>query len=62
MLEAWTEARDHMKSALKLLDESNAPLELGAQLDSTICRLEQAIEAHSKPTSRDRTRASSNHS
>ena len=45
MPKAWTEAVALMKSALKTLDESEAPPEIGARLEFTISSLEQAIGA-----------------
>jgi hypothetical protein len=45
MNQAWNTALAHLKSALNLLDESKAPLEIGAHLDFTIGRLEDAITA-----------------
>jgi hypothetical protein len=45
MNQAWNTALTHLRSALSLLDESEAPLEIGAHLDFTIGRLEDAITA-----------------
>jgi hypothetical protein len=39
----WSVALRLLGEALKLLDESDGPLEVGAQLDLTIHRLEGAI-------------------
>ena len=66
MPKAWTEAVALMKSALKMLDESEAPPEIGARLEFTISSLEQAIGAR-KPTEpkalpgKSRVFANSNH-
>jgi hypothetical protein len=43
----------HMKSALALLDESNAPPHIGAHLDMVISRLDGAI-AEQRVASRTR--------
>ncbi len=50
MVQGWepsplTRALDLMRSALELLDEANAPAELGAHLDLAICRLEAILGA-----------------
>lgn len=37
----WEEALDHMREALKVLDETNAPPQIGAQLDLAICQLQE---------------------
>jgi len=50
MTKAWNKALTHMKSALRLLDDAEAPPEIGANLDSTICRLEEAIAAQRRIT------------
>ena len=39
------QALELMRSALELLDEANAPADLGAHLDLAICRLEEVIHA-----------------
>jgi len=52
-----------MKSALNMLDESDAPPEIGARLDFTISSLEQAIRAREAAESKtSRVSANSNHS
>ena len=48
MNQAWNKALTHLRSALSLLDESKAPLEIGAHLDFTIGRLEDAITARTR--------------
>jgi hypothetical protein len=45
VLDAWKEALAILKSALTLLDESDAPPHIGAQLNHAICQLEKAIIA-----------------
>jgi hypothetical protein len=63
MPKAWTEAAALMKSALNMLDESDAPPEIGARLDFTISSLEQAIRAREAAESKtSRVSANSNHS
>lgn len=39
----WSLALERMTEALALLDESNAPLEIGAELDLAIHRLQNAL-------------------
>ena len=39
LLKAWL----HMQAALKLLDQVDAPADIGAHLDLAICRVEAAI-------------------
>jgi hypothetical protein len=39
----WERAMAHMRAALALLDESNAPPHIGAHLDMVISRLDDAI-------------------
>lgn len=64
MTKAWNKALTHMKSALRLLDESEAPIEIGAHLDFTICNLEEAISAESTnaPTTSPRRANATAHS
>ena len=45
----WSRALDRMNEALALLDQSNAPPEIGAELDLAINRLQNAIEGHRNP-------------
>lgn len=40
----WSVALRQLTEAMRLLDESNAPPELGARLDEVIQRLRHAIE------------------
>lgn len=42
----WSLALDRMSEALALLDRSNAPPEIGAELDLAINRLQNAIDRH----------------
>jgi len=60
---AWTEALACMKAALKLLDESHAPPEIGARLEFTISNLEQACKTTEQQASPSKSRifANSNH-
>jgi hypothetical protein len=53
MTVTWERAMAHMKSALALLDESNAPPHIGAHLDMVISRLDGAI-AEQRVASRTR--------
>lgn len=39
----WGQALDHLKSALTILDETNAPETVAPHLDLAICRLEEAM-------------------
>jgi hypothetical protein len=39
----WGQALDHMQSALKILDESQAPDDIGPHLDLAMSRLEHAM-------------------
>lgn len=39
----WEHALSSMRSALTILDESEAPMDIGAHLDLAIVRLEEAI-------------------
>lgn len=39
-----TQALELMRSALELLDQANAPADLGAHLDLAICRLETVLD------------------
>ena len=43
MTDTWKIALRHMRSALDALDKADAPPHIGAQLELTICRLEEAI-------------------
>lgn len=43
MKDARKEALNLLRAALKLLDESGAPLHIGAQLEFTIGRLEETV-------------------
>jgi len=45
----WSRALDRMNEALALLGQSNAPPEIGAELDLAINRLQNAIEGHRNP-------------
>jgi hypothetical protein len=42
-IEKWEEALTLMRSALRLLDDSEAPADVGAHLDLAIIRLEAAV-------------------
>lgn len=42
----WSLALKRMSEALALLDQSNAPPEIGAELDLAINRLQAAIDRH----------------
>lgn len=44
----WSLALGHLNEALKLLDESDAPPEVGAELDMAIHRLKSAIEGQTQ--------------
>jgi hypothetical protein len=39
----WGDALDHLKSALRILDETNAPDDIAPHLDLSMCRLEEAM-------------------
>ena len=39
----WEQALGHMREALRMLDESDAPPEIGGYLDLALCRLEEAL-------------------
>ena len=39
----WNEALEHMEMALKILDETQAPDDIGPHLDLAMCRLEVAL-------------------
>jgi hypothetical protein len=39
----WNDALVSMRTALKILDQSGAPLDVGAHLDLAIARLEEVI-------------------
>jgi hypothetical protein len=39
----WPQALEHLSEALKILDESDAPPEIGADLDLVIHRLRSAM-------------------
>ena len=41
----WSLALRQLSDTLKLLDESNAPLEIGAEIDFAIHRLRAALES-----------------
>jgi hypothetical protein len=43
----WKEALDRVREALAILDESNAPPEIGGHLDLAVCRLDDVL--HGKP-------------
>ena len=43
-MHARNEALTQLKSALKLIDESGAPLHIGAQLEFVIHQVEESIE------------------
>jgi hypothetical protein len=43
----WNEALVHMRGALDILDQSNAPADIGSHLDLAVSRLEEAL--HGKP-------------
>ena len=59
----WSLALRQLVDTLKLLDESNAPLEIGAEIDFAIHRLRAAIEGKRTGLARSVTRPSacSNH-
>jgi hypothetical protein len=40
----WTEALDHMRQALHILDDSEAPAEVGADLDLAMSRLSECLK------------------
>jgi hypothetical protein len=42
----WSLALDRMSEALALLDRSNAPPEIGAELDLALNRLQDVIDRH----------------
>lgn len=44
-IQKWIEALAHMRQALEVMDESDAPAHAGAHLDLAIIRLNEAIEA-----------------
>lgn len=50
MLEALLEAKALMAGALEILDRSNAPLHIGAQLDLAINSLSEACRARAPQT------------
>ena len=39
----WTKALQHMECALEILDETDAPAQVGSHLDLAICRLENVL-------------------
>jgi hypothetical protein len=39
----WSEALEHMQSAMRILDETRAPDDIGPHLDMAMCRLEEAL-------------------
>jgi hypothetical protein len=43
-VQKWTEALDHVRRALRLLDENGAPADIGAHLDLARHRLTEAIQ------------------
>ena len=43
----WVQALDRMREALGILDASQAPAEVGADLDMAINRLAEAIDSES---------------
>lgn len=47
--DSWLLALRQLTDTLKLLDESNAPLEVGAQIDLAIHRLRAAAESRNAP-------------
>lgn len=44
MVTALLSALNHMQAALDVLDESGAPPELGARLDTAICRTREVLQ------------------
>jgi hypothetical protein len=44
----WSLALNHLNEALRLLDESDAPPEVGAELDLAIHRLRSSIEGRTQ--------------
>lgn len=40
-LNSWSDALSHMRSALYILDQNEAPAQIGAHLDLAISQLEQ---------------------
>lgn len=52
----WREALSYMRRALDILDESEAPRQIGAQLDLTIAQLEKSTTQYHGPTA-DRSSA-----
>lgn len=47
--DSWLLALRQLTDTLKLLDESNGPLEVGAQIDLAIHRLRAALESRNAP-------------
>jgi hypothetical protein len=39
----WADALQHMQSAMRILDDTRAPDEIGPHLDLAMCRLEEAM-------------------
>lgn len=50
MSASWEDALSLMRTALVMLDESDAPLNVGAHLDLAIVRLSDAIDAGEQGT------------
>ena len=50
MLESLQTALANMKSALSLLDDAEAPDDIGAHLDLAICRLESFLKKDDAPS------------
>ena len=44
-VQQWTTALSHLQTALRILDESEAPPHIGAELDLAINRLNDAIHS-----------------
>jgi hypothetical protein len=40
----WNAALQHLQRAIRILDQSEAPAHIGANIDLIICRLRDAIE------------------
>lgn len=49
MTGTWNLAVEHMRAALKILDDTGAPEDVGAYLDLAILRIEAAIASGSMP-------------
>jgi hypothetical protein len=49
--DGWSQALAQMQSALKILDDTQAPEDIGPHLDLAICRLEHAMGRNSAENS-----------